>query len=409
MSFNEISRNINTMITSNKEKKNFAEYPTPYVLRKEMINSVPIYFWKNKNRKVLEPCCGKGGFLIDVIAKFMKYLDIPFEERYQHIVENILYFGDINSKNVNICRKILGNYDLNYFIGDTLEMDLKGFDLVVGNPPYNNLGIKETGNTLYQKFIKKALIDWLNPKGFLLFVTPPAWRKPMSEHSKNYGMYDLMTRQNHMIYLEIHDAKDGKETFDAHTRYDWYLIQKKNPREDGKFLKTEVIGEDGNKQIIDLSKFPWLPNFDFRFIQKLFAKPGKKTVDVIGDLRYHTKKPFMSKRKTKNYRFVCVHGTPKKGLSFYYSSSDQHGHFKVPKVIFGNTSVALSFIDEKGEYCITEHAIGIIDTPKNMEKILRALQSPKMRELLKACLWSTYQIDWRIFLSFKKDFYKEFL
>ena len=28
-----------------------------------------------------------------------------------------------------------------------------------------------------------------------------------------------------MIYLSIHGIKDGKETFNCGTRYDWYLIQ----------------------------------------------------------------------------------------------------------------------------------------------------------------------------------------
>jgi len=400
MSFNEISRNINTMITSNKEKKNFAEYPTPYVLRKEMINSVPIYFWKNKNRKVLEPCCGKGGFLIDVIAKFMKYLDIPFEERYQHIVENILYFGDINSKNVNICRKILGNYDLNYFIGDTLEMDLKGFDLVIGNPPYNNLGIKETGNTLYQKFIKKALIDWLNPKGFLLFVTPPAWRKPMSEHSKNYGMYELMTQKNWMKYLEIHSAKEGKKIFSASTKYDWYLIQKTKP-------KTTVIKDQlGEVHKVNLKDWPWIPNFHFKMIKDILAKKGEKTVDILFNTKFDSSKKYLSRKKSKKFKYACIHSTPKNGIKYFYSSIKPE---KIPKVIFGNSSLGTAFVNKNGKYCMTEHAMGITDKTKNLDKILEALKSDKMKEIFKACLWSNFQIDWKMFQYFKKDFYLKFI
>ena len=47
---------------------NNAEIPTPYNLRQNMINLMNEEFWKSP-RKVLEPACGKGGFLLDIIDK----------------------------------------------------------------------------------------------------------------------------------------------------------------------------------------------------------------------------------------------------------------------------------------------------------------------------------------------------
>jgi len=38
----------------------------------------------------------------------------------------------------------------------------------------------------------------------------------------------LMTKENQMLYLEIHGIKDGQKVFNCGTRYDWYLIQKTN-------------------------------------------------------------------------------------------------------------------------------------------------------------------------------------
>lgn len=403
--------------STEREKVWHAEFGTPYFLRRDMLNSLPKTFWQNPNRLVLEPCAGKGGFLYDLFLKFMHSLrhKIPDKtKRHKHIVEKILYFADINKRNVKKCCRLLdpdGKYKLNYYVGDTLgdkfKMDIK-FDLVVGNPPYNKPGRTETGNTLYQLFIERALMEWVKNGGYLLFVTPPAWRKPVTGKSKNKGMWELMTQENHMIYLEIHDANDGKKTFDAHTRYDWYLIQKKSPKGNGKFKRTEVVDINGEKHSLNLSRFPWLPNSDYKFIQKLFVKKGGKAVDIIGDGRYHTTLKTMSKKKTGKYKYVCVHGTPKTGIKFWYSSIKDDEHFGVPKVIIGNSGVAESFINKKGKYCLTEHAMGIVDTQKNMEKVLRALRTEKMRELLKACLWSSFQIDWRVFLYFKKDFYKYF-
>ena len=38
-----------------------------------MLNTIPIDFWTIP-RKVLEPCSGKGGFLMDIVDKFMEGL-----------------------------------------------------------------------------------------------------------------------------------------------------------------------------------------------------------------------------------------------------------------------------------------------------------------------------------------------
>jgi len=397
MSLNEISKNINKLKTSKINKDKYAEFSTPYILRQDMINSLPLSFWKNKKRKVLEPCCGKGGFLIDIIKKFMENLDIPINNRYKYIVEKILYFGDINKKNVLICKKILGDFKLNYFIGDALKKDFCNFDLIITNPPYNVIGSKETGNTIYQKFIKKSLEDWLKPGGYLLFVTPSSWRKPSSLDSKNYGMFDLMTKKNWMKYLEIHSPKDAKKMFNAATRYDWYLIKKSAPK------NTIIKDEQGVISKINLMSWPWLPNFDYKFIKKLLAKKGEETVDILFQTKFDSDKKHMSKKKSAKYKYVCIHSTPKKGITFYYTSEKID---KKPKVIFGDSGLGTALANKTGKYCLTEHAMGIIDEPKNLDRILKVIKSDRMKQVFKACLWSNFQIDWRMFSDLKKDFYK---
>ena len=74
------------------EKKKNAEVSTPHKLRQEMLDTVPLEFWTSPKR-VFEPCAGKGGFLIDIIDRFMigLYLTFPNEKlRYKVIVEECL-------------------------------------------------------------------------------------------------------------------------------------------------------------------------------------------------------------------------------------------------------------------------------------------------------------------------------
>ena len=95
------------LIPQENEKKKNAEVSTPYKLRQEMIGILEKNFFKSK-KKVFEPCSGKGGFLIDIIDQFMKELDIPDEElKYKIIVEECLYFSDINPTNIFINKLLI--------------------------------------------------------------------------------------------------------------------------------------------------------------------------------------------------------------------------------------------------------------------------------------------------------------
>src|SRR5574343_1097149 len=115
------------LIPQEAEKKNNAEVSTPYKLRESMLNLIPVDFW-TKPVKVFEPCCGKGGFLLDIVDRFMVGLSYITDEkiRYKTIVEDILYFADINPTNIFLCKLLLDpneEYNLNYFEGNTLEIN----------------------------------------------------------------------------------------------------------------------------------------------------------------------------------------------------------------------------------------------------------------------------------------------
>ena len=70
------------LIPQELEKKNNAEVSTPFKLRQEMLDEIPVDFWKS-TKKVFEPCAGKGGFIVDIIDRFMNGLKetIPDEKK----------------------------------------------------------------------------------------------------------------------------------------------------------------------------------------------------------------------------------------------------------------------------------------------------------------------------------------
>ena len=428
-------------IPSDSEKKQNAEIPTPVKLVDEMINTIPEKFWKTPKR-VFEPCCGKGNFVLGIFDKFYNGLKNKYPvpaERCKVIIEQCLYYADITELNVFITTEILKchiqklsedikteedmkkymeNIKFNSYVGDTLKLNIdntwgvkKGFDAVIGNPPYNasqdNTGKKGGGDPLWNKFIKISLAAWVKPEGYLVFVNPGGWRKPDNKKSKFHGLFDLMTKQNQMVYLEIHNTKDGIKTFGCGTRYDWYLIQKKE-----KYTLTTIVDDKGKRHEIDLSSWKFLPNNEYNKIKNILKKNDQDAVPIIYSRSIYgsDKKDRMSSIETEEFKYPCIHSIPQTGTRYMYSNVNDKGHFGVSKVIFGDTGMNDVIIDMDGEYCMTNHSMAIqVDTLEEAESIKEALLSDKFKLVLKACSWSNFMIDWNLFKYFKKDFWKEFL
>ena len=217
----ELSKLIDKyLIPHELEKKQNAEVSTPFQLRQEMLDTIIKYgepdFWKTP-KKVFEPCAGKGGFLLDVIDRFMLGLEDEekdSEKRYKLIVEECLYWSELNPVNVFICKLLLdpyGKYRLNYHEGNTLELDIKknwegrvgeGFDLVVGNPPYNK--------NLYKKFTTKLITI----SKIFLFVIPSTFTIGVS-HIK---FVDIL-KDNGLKYIKYLDKNIWNTKIDIDTLY----------------------------------------------------------------------------------------------------------------------------------------------------------------------------------------------
>ena len=413
-------------IPTNDEKKQNAEVPTPVKLVDEMLNSIPLEFWKTP-KKVFEPCCGKGNFVLGIFDKFWKGLEemYPDEiERCSVIMTECIYYSDLTALNVFITTEIMKchvqshcglnelDFEFNTYTGDTLELNIKdrwnihGFNVVIGNPPYNSSGDTGTGNTIWQDFTKKALNEWLPPNGYLLFVHPPGWRKPNTERGKFTKMFDLMTKENQMLYLEIHGIKDGQLVFNCGTRYDWYLIEKTNP-----YRNTIIIDEDGKQNEINLSELSWLPNSNILEINKILAKNDDERCPIIQSMSaYEPRKKWMSSIQSQEFKYPCVHSTPKAGIRYMYSKVNDRGHFGVSKVIFGDSGIYKPVIDMEGKYGMTQHSMAIqVDNLEEATYISKVIESDKFDKIIQSCLYSSYAIDWNIFKEFKKDFWKEFI
>jgi len=306
----------------------------------------------------------------------------------------------------------LAQHKLLFYQGDTLKLDTEKywnlnskFHAVIGNPPYNSSGNVGTGNAIWQHFTKKSIENWLDENGYLLFVHPAGWRKPSSLRSKYVGLFDLMTKQNQMLYLEIHGLTDGQKTFNCGTRYDWYLIEKKIP-----YTVTKIKDEKGIIQEIDMKPWEFLPNYGTDKVKPLLAQNDKKCNILYNRSNYGADKTHVNSEETKKYKYPLIHSTPKSGVRYMYSSKHKLGHFGIPKVIFGEAGInSLAVVDLIGKYGMTQGAIAIVDEIENLPDIKKAIESSRFSEILKLCIFGNFRIDSSLFTYFKKDFWKEFI
>jgi len=283
------------------------------------------------------------------------------------------------------------------------------FDVVVGNPPYqvnskieSKNGSKGSRNTIWEKFVSKS-IEVCKENGYVSLVHPPRWRKPQDNTGK-------LLKSKNLLYLEMHNKNDGMKTFGCMTRYDWYILI--NSSYDH---KTTVKDENGNISNINLDDFPFLSHFDFGRLQNLLPKNGEERCGVLfSRSSYGSDKAWMSEEQIEEFKYPCIHSTTKDKIRYWYSSHRNNGHFGVAKVVFGDnggdTGIANAILDMEGKYGITQHAIGIkIDSKEEGENIIKAIESAEFTKIINGCNWGGFQIDWRMFALFKKDFWKEFV
>ena len=425
MDLQDIEEKIKQYLSVKEEEKDkFGEVFTPKTLIDEMLNKLPTSVWKEPTLKWLDPANGIGNFPMVVYKKLMDSLppscnkeDCKYsgpKGKSDHILTKMLYMCEITSKNVTISKKIFGtnaNICCCDFLNDEtkwrkqfkMEKETDKFDIIIGNPPFQpekTEDDKRSGShgvkILWDKFIEKSL-ELIVEGGFLGFITPPPWRKPESK------LYNLMTKDNQLIYLHIYNKKQGQELFHVSQRVDLYIIERRR-----KYQNTEIIDEQGDKIELDLSKWAFLPNYAYKSIQKIMTNE-EDGITVIYDTTYHTQKPHIKATSTEKYKYPVVHSINQDGLVFWYTDDKTKGHFGVSKVLLNFNENQYPVNDYEGKYGMSQITFGIpITSKKQGDDIVKAIDSDEFKEIIKATKWGAFQTDWRMFKYFRPDFYKNF-
>lgn len=174
---------------------------------------------------------------------------------------------------------------------------------------------------------------------------------------------------------------------------------------------------DGAIERVDISKMEIIPNGMFKEFEKLFAKEGEEKVNILYSSSDYGnyKKEQMSKEQTDEHKYPCIYYTYKDGsCKLFYSNTNQKGHFGIPKVIWSVGSATTPFLDERGEFGVMNFASAIIDEPKNLPFIQKAMLNPEFKKLMTFSDGVTGTgkgnvYNRKMIALFRKDFWKEFV
>jgi hypothetical protein len=383
------------------ERHKYGEVFTPMTLVNEMLDTLPTEVWKDKTLKWLDPANGMGNFPIGVFLRLFygfrtkagKYVGITNEGdgdynpgltkvitnedlRRKHIVKDMLYMVELNSKNnaiaKNLFKKLAPGVEPNIIQmhrtnGFLADVDMKfpngtvgEFHIIMGNPPFNSgstramttnetrkarveIGVSdEKHKNLWIPFTNKSL-DLLKKDGYLLFIMPIGWFKPDIT-----GIYQRML--SHQINkMRIIFNSDAKRIFGGSGEINvaYFLLENKEPTK-----LTQIIDIYNNKDVIQLKPDSILS----LAYNSIFIKVQNKSVLFNNSEGYYTSAIADAKCKTGKYK--QVHRITNDGDITYVKTDIMHQKQDVPKIILSGAKYPRFLYDKTGEY-------GLIGTHQN--------------------------------------------
>jgi len=168
----------------------------------EILDRLPADVFKSSTTTFLDPAMAGGQFVVEIIRRlrYNGHSDANIAERVWGLAEDAIDLNyAINTK------KLIGKYSVGNI--ETLEqwaMAGKKFDVVLGNPPYQNdahvgSNQKNSQMPLWGLFVKQAQ-HLVKEDGFIGFVTPNSWL-----HSNSIA-YKTMVSKN-LLHVDLTSKK----------------------------------------------------------------------------------------------------------------------------------------------------------------------------------------------------------
>lgn len=240
------------------------------------------------------------------------------------------------------------------------------FDIVIGNPPYQDPGSKTQTNKLWIKFIEKFYEE---ASEYLYFITPDPWTHPLSSRSK----YKKIFRESRLLLANVGEC--AKHFPGIGSSFTYFLLSKIDEKG-----STALTTKEGTVEI-DFPSTPWIPNVLDRESIELLNKTLWSEGDKIEFIGSQLPKKYHSKGQTEEYQYPFCLSTST--TSWREEKCKYHNS---PKIMFPYLASHTRPILDLGELGATHGLNVIFDTEEEakeayefylQEDIQRALQLSK--------------------------------
>jgi hypothetical protein len=264
-------------VVENLSRRGPVDISTPVALVNEMLDQLWKHVKITPEMKFLDPACGRGTFLRQLLIRLIQepclVTKFPsLSDREAYIRQSMLYGFEIDAAFVHVLQR--QGY-VNVTLQNALEYKVgMKFDVVIGNPPYQDPNDNVRSNPLWSRITLLAF-SLLKKGGALAFITPPMWMSGADEQSptKKREIVDIFFK-NKLVYLRP-DAS-AKYFPRVGTKAASYVVIKGEAPTDKTLL---LRGEDHSS--IDTSKVEMLPLGDFSpevisvFYKVFYSKPER--------------------------------------------------------------------------------------------------------------------------------------
>lgn len=388
---------LNKIKLTNKEEN--GEVLTNINLLLDLFNKFEQYspnIYKKK-LKWFDTSAGCGLFFIILYYHLIQY------HTKEIILNEMLYFSEINKNNVNIIKLIFNgnnnkNIKLNIYFGDTLQLNIKNyfkinkFDCIVHNPPFNSGAICSTKRDKHNNQInhKSIWIDFiiysfkiLKKNGFMLSITPNTFYRTQRELHN-----EILEKQ--LLFIINYDNFKSKEIFNVSIPISIYLLKNINNNN----TLTNIISYPNKKEynenlIIDFNKplSPYYQNIFYKLYDFVNNNNYKFNIIKKNSIIIDNKPIILKKEENKlnKNKFYSVYTyTIKDGIILRECKEDEN-QFKY-KICFKNQRCLIGgYITNKFSIC-GRRGFYILDNKINLIKIKNYIDNFKLPLFVSLCL-----------------------
>ncbi len=354
----------------------------PEQLIVELVDLLPEELFESSTTTFVDFQMGSGTFLKSIFSRLIKY---------GHSKENIigrLYGGEKNEMYLQRARMFCKSDNFTVIKSSeeikTAFPNMK-FDVSINNPPYQNA--QNTGNPIWQHHVKE-IFNRVKEGGYVVNIHPAGWRAtwPIDDKGAYSEIHDVLFSKNIQV-LSIHSSSEGLKTFNAGTRYDWYIA--KNEPYTG---PTQIRFEGGKDFVeIDLSDWNCIPNFAHNMWIDL-----KKFSPGLYFKRYRTAdatptRSWVSKEPKEGYDYPIINTIQQNKVVKYWSSILQEEIADKKKVMLPEGGYPYAIYDDgkhgSGCGCLSM----IVESEEEAQTIINFLRSKVGWAIMMSTKWGNFR------------------